>query len=342
MKLLLLANASASSVTPRIRVAVQEVLATEHEVALAETSRRGHATRLAQGAAVDGYDAVIVLGGDGTGNEAANGLAGSSTALGLLPGGSTNVFARTIGFTNDPVRAADEMRAALRNPDRAFCRIGLGSANGRYYLFHCGMGFDAAVVRQVERRGSLKRYAGHPLFVYAGVATWFRHYDRTRPHFDLVLGSGTGRGAKSADGAPDGNGRRVDGIGCRVDGIGCRVDGVYLALALKTNPYTFLGDRPLNVAPEAGLNSGLTVIAFQTLALRTVLGVVVATLINRGGARLGGRPKVAYASDLTELTARSEAPFPYQLDGDYLGEVTQLELRYQPDVLRLIVALPPA
>jgi diacylglycerol kinase family enzyme len=309
---MLLANASASSVTPRIRVAVHEVLATEHEVTLAETSRRGHATKLAQGAAFDGYDAVIVLGGDGTVNEAANGLAGTSTALGLLPGGSTNVFARTIGFTNDPVRAVDELRAALRNPEQSFRRIGLGSANGRYYLFHCGMGFDAAVVRQVERRGSLKRYAGHPLFVYAALATWFRHYDRSRPHFDLVLGSGAGP----------------------------PVEGVYLALALKTNPYTFLADRPLDVAPEAGLNTGLSVIAFQTLALRAVLGVVVATLTNRGGPRLGRRRNVAYAGGVTELTARSVAPFPYQLDGDYLGEVTELELRYQPDVLDLIVALP--
>lgn len=310
---MLLANASASSVTPRIRVAVHEVLAAEHEVTLAETSRRGHATKLAQGAAFDGYDAVIVLGGDGTVNEAANGLAGSSTALGLLPGGSTNVFARTIGFTNDPVRAAGELRAALRDPAQSFRRIGLGCANGRYYLFHCGMGFDAAVVRQVERRGSLKRFAGHPLFVYAALATWFRHYDRNRPHFDLMLGSDTSRA----------------------------VDGVYLALALKTNPYTFLADRPLNVAPEAGLNTGLSVVAFQTLALRAVLGVVVATLTNRGGPPLGRRRNVAYASGLTELTARSESPFPYQLDGDYLGEVTQLELRYQPDVLRLVVALPP-
>ncbi|MDQ1443449.1 MAG: hypothetical protein QOG97_3677, partial [Acidimicrobiaceae bacterium] len=215
MKLLLLVNASASSVTPRVRVVIQEVLQVEHDVTVAETSRRGHASRLAKGAVADGCDVVVVLGGDGTVNEAANGLAGSSTALGLLPGGSTNVFARTIGFTNDPVEAASELLAALRQPHRSIRRIGLGSANGRYFLFHAGMGFDAAVVEQVERRGSLKRFAGHPLFLYATVDTWLRHYDRTKPHFDIVAGTQ-------------------------------EIPGVYFAICIKTNPYTFLGNRPLN------------------------------------------------------------------------------------------------
>ena len=100
MKVLLLVNSSASSVTARSRVVIQKALSADHDVETATTSRRGHATRLAQGAAAEGVDAVVVLGGDGTLNEAANGLAGSATALGVLPGGSTNVFARTIGMTN--------------------------------------------------------------------------------------------------------------------------------------------------------------------------------------------------------------------------------------------------
>src|ERR1700682_6159201 len=102
MRVLLIVNASASSVTARARVVIQKALSADHQVTVAETSRRGHATRLAQGAAADGADVVVVLGGDGTLNEAANGLAGTATALGVLPGGSTNVFARTLGMTNDP------------------------------------------------------------------------------------------------------------------------------------------------------------------------------------------------------------------------------------------------
>jgi diacylglycerol kinase family enzyme len=309
MKLLLLVNASASSVTPRVRVVIQEVLQVEHDVTVAETSRRGHASRLAKGAVADGCDVVVVLGGDGTVNEAANGLAGSSTALGLLPGGSTNVFARTIGFTNDPVEAATELLAALRQAHRSIRRIGLGSANGRYFLFHAGMGFDAAVVEQVERRGSLKRFAGHPLFLYATVDTWLRHYDRTKPHFDIVAGTQ-------------------------------EIPGVYFAICIKTNPYTFLGNRPLNVAPEAGLDSGLTIVALQTLSLPTVARVIAATMTGRGGPHLAKYEGLAYASDLTTLDVRGRGLFPYQLDGDYLGEVEQLELRYRPDLLSLVIPVP--
>jgi diacylglycerol kinase family enzyme len=144
MRVLLLVNTSASAVTARGRVVIQKALAADHDLTVAETSRRGHATRLAQGAAADGVDAVVVLGGDGTLNEAANGLAGSSTALGVLPGGSTNVFARTIGMTNDPIEATGELLSAMAA--RRIQRIGLGSANGRFFLFHVGMGFDAAGV----------------------------------------------------------------------------------------------------------------------------------------------------------------------------------------------------
>src|SRR3954447_21726162 len=81
LKLLLVVNSSASSVTARSRVVIQKALSADHEVTVAETSRRGHAARLAQGAAAMGTQLVVVLGGDGTLNEAANGLAGTATAL---------------------------------------------------------------------------------------------------------------------------------------------------------------------------------------------------------------------------------------------------------------------
>jgi diacylglycerol kinase family enzyme len=315
MKLLLLVNASASSVTPRVRVAIQETLETTHDVTVAETSRRGHASRLAKGAAADGYEAVVVLGGDGTVNEAANGLVGSATALAVLPGGSTNVFARTIGFTNNPAAAARELLVALQDPAKSIRCIGMGSANGRFFLFHAGLGFDAAVVEQVERRSAWKRFAGHPLFLYAGTVTWLRHYDRTRPHFDLVV-AGVGPAPSQ------------------------EIRGVYFALALKTNPYTFLGDRPLDVAPEAGLDTAMTVVALQTLQLRTLMGVIVATMTGRGGPALATRKNVVYTSGLTEVDVHGDEPFPYQLDGDYLGMVNDLEIRYHPDQLRLVVPVP--
>ena len=129
MKIVLIANASASSVTARTRVVIQKALSADHDVELAETVRRGHATRIAKGAAAEGADLVCVLGGDGTLNEAANGVVGTQTALAPLPGGSTNVFARTLGLPEDPIHATAVTLEALES--HSIRSIGLGAANGR-------------------------------------------------------------------------------------------------------------------------------------------------------------------------------------------------------------------
>jgi diacylglycerol kinase family enzyme len=295
-------NPSASSVTARVRVVIRKALSADHEVTVAETTRRGHALRLAQDAATSGVETVVVLGGDGTLNEAANGLAGTDTTLGVLPGGSTNVFARTIGMADDPIEAAGQLLGAL---ERDSCRrIGLGSVNGRYFLFHVGMGFDAAVVAQVERRAALKRYAGHPLFVYAAFTTWLRHYDRGRPRLAVQL--------------PD----------------GALVDDGYMCLCFNSNPYTYLGTRPLNVAPDANLERGLVAVTFRTLGVLRLLALATSALGT--GSWLRRHRKIDYRTDLTALTVRGHGPFPYQVDGDYLGETTQLEFRHEPGALTIV------
>ena len=301
MRLLLLVNASASAVTERGRVVIQKALSADHDVETAATSRRGHATRLAQGAAAEGFDAVVVLGGDGTLNEAANGLAGSRTALGVLPGGSTNVFARTIGMTNDPIEATGELLAGMAKGTRR--RIGLGMVNGRYFLFHVGVGFDAAVVQQVEKRAALKRYAGHPLFAWAAVVTWMRHYDRSRPRFAVRFEDGS----------------VID-------------DGVF-AIVLETNPYTFVGNRPFNVAPAAGLDTGMSMCTFRDLGFVRIIGAAASAL--GSGRHLRRDRCIDQRDDLAAMTVTGYGPFPYQVDGDYLGETDTLEFRHQPDCLDL-------
>lgn len=314
MRILLIVNASASSVTARTRVVIGKALAADHEVTVAETSRRGHASRLAQSAAASGVDVVAVLGGDGTLNEAANGLAGTETALGVLPGGSTNVFARTIGMTNDPIEATGELLSGLaRGRIRS---IGLGSANGRYFLFHVGIGFDAAVVEQVERRDYLKRWAGHPLFVYAGFATWFRHYDRSRPRLALAVGGGNSGGL--ADGERGGG------------------EAGYFAICLNSNPYTYLGNRPLNLAPGTDFDDGLSILNFRTIRFWPVLGVIASALGT--GARIRGHRRVTtYQRVEHAIVSATGAPLPYQVDGDFVGEVGRLTLGHRPDALRLVL-----
>jgi diacylglycerol kinase family enzyme len=303
MKLLLLVNESASSVTPRSRVVIQKALASDHDVTLAGTSRRGHATRLAQGAAANGIEVVVVLGGDGTLNEAANGLARTACALAPLPGGSTNVFARTIGLPNDPIEATGVLLDALAR--RSIRRVGLGSVNGRYFLFHTGVGFDAAVVEQVERREGLKRYAGHPLFVFAGFDTWIRHYDRSRPRFAVHHADGT------------------------------VIDDAYLTIVLNTNPYTYLGNRPLNLAPEATLDRGLASVTLRTMAFARTMRIIASAL--GSGAALRRSRWVDHRTDLAALSVRAYGPVPYQVDGDHLGDTEQLDFRHAPEVLDLVL-----
>ena len=305
MRVLLVVNAFASSVTARNTVIVQRELSIDNVVEVRETNRRGHATRFAQDAARRGVDVVVGYGGDGTLNEVATGVAGTDTALGVLPGGSTNVFARTLGMPNDPVAAARQLAGGIA--DRTIRPIGLGRVNGRYFCFHTGIGYDAAVVREVERRAALKRWLGHPLFMYAATKTWALGYDRKRPAFTV-----------STPGHDP-------------------VDG-YFSIILNTNPYTYLGNRPLDLSPQATLDNPLVVLTFRTLKVGAVLGSL-------GGALRGGgvRPSrhLDVRTDVTSLTVSATAAhpegFPYQMDGDYLGESTHLDVRHVPDAVRLIM-----
>jgi len=261
----------------------------------------GVALQLAQGAVADGVEVVVALGGDGTMNEVANGLAGSDTVLGVLPGGSTNVFARTVGMANDPIEATGELLGALAVG--ATRRIGLGSVNGRYFLFHVGIGLDAEVVRLVERQGQLKRYAGHPLFAWCGLKAWARTYDRSRPRFAV---------------------RHPDGT---------VVDDALFALCQNSNPYTFLGNRPLDTNTNAGLGTPLAMLSFRDLDLVPTLRYLLEALL--GGDRLVRDPRVVERHGLERITISGHGSFPYQADGDYLGEADRLDLAWVPDLLTL-------
>jgi diacylglycerol kinase family enzyme len=300
---LLVVNPSASSVTARRQVIIRALLAAEHDVTTVETNRRGHATKHALDAARSGTEVIVVLGGDGTLNEVANGIVGTDCALAALPGGSTNVFARALGLPDEPVDAALVLAESLRSG--RIRRVGVGSVNGRYFLFHVGIGWDAALVEEVERRSELKRYASHPLFIYAGLRTFFRTYDRTKPHFSVIHADGT------------------------------RVDDGYFDICLNLNPYTFVGTRPFNVAPDAQLDRGLTNVCLRSMRTLPFLGLIARALGD--GRRVAGSPAVDYRPDLDGATIEAHGSVPYQVDGDYLGEIDRLELRHHPDAMRLVV-----
>ncbi|MFW2383391.1 MAG: diacylglycerol/lipid kinase family protein [Acidimicrobiales bacterium] len=307
IKLALIINPVASSVTARTRVVIQKALAADHELQIIETTRSNHATRLAHQLEREGVDVVIPFGGDGTVNEVANGLLRTSTAVAPLPGGSTNVFARAIGYPNDAVEATGMILESLAQ--RSIVSASLGSANGRAFVFHVGVGFDAAVVDRVERRGPLKRYAGHAWFVWSAIRTW---------------GSAERRALRFSVNADDGR----------------RIDHAQIAVALNVNPYTFLGTQPLDLAPEANLDSPLSVVALDSVGAAKLIPAAVTAL--RSSTGLPDENGMHHWTNVLGVTLSSDRPFPYQLDGEPQDPVTSLRLEHLPNALNVVVPTPAA
>ena len=304
MKIALIVNPFATAVTPKRRAMVESGLSEGNDVTVLETTGRDHATALATQAVASGAQAIVVLGGDGTVNEAANALIGTKVPLAALPGGSTNVFTRTIGISRKLDTAVADLRASL---DAGAIRgMPVGSVNGRRFLFHVGIGFDAAVVAQVERRATLKRKVGQAVFVYATVVTLLRHFDRRRPGFSMRFPDGT------------------------------HVKAFY-AVVMSSSPYTYLGRRGLTLTEDAGPGRGLVAVTVQSIGPATVAGLFVSALGR--GRRLRRSPHVDHRADLTSFTVASRRPFPYQVDGDYLGEVEELRITHEPNALRIVVPL---
>jgi YegS/Rv2252/BmrU family lipid kinase len=132
------------------------------QIELKFTQAAGDAQKLAHEAVEQHRDVVIAVGGDGTINEIIQALAGSETALGVLPGGTANVWAREVGIPLDSIRAREVL---VRGQTR---RIDLGCANERYFLLMTGIGLDGEVTQAVEKK-PLKRLGA---LAYVLIGTW--------------------------------------------------------------------------------------------------------------------------------------------------------------------------
>src|SRR5205823_1644621 len=192
MRALLVVNPKATTTTRGAREVLVRALASELKVDVVETGYRGHAAALALRAARDGVDLVAALGGDGTINEVVNGLLtdgpGPGTpALAIVPGGSTNVFSRALGQSQNPIEATadilDALRAAAGGEQEGTAGrvaglgrpIGLGKAGSRWFTFSAGLGFDAEVVHRMERRRRAGRPISHMRYVRAAVSQFYLH-----------------------------------------------------------------------------------------------------------------------------------------------------------------------
>ena len=138
------------------------------DVDVSATTAAGDAERLAALAcAMDPPpDVIVAAGGDGTVNEVANGMLGSTVPLAVMPLGTVNVLSRELGLTGSGKKIAAAIVAG---------RVGLvwpGIANGRAFLLMAGVGFDAAVVASVSP--TLKRRIGQLAYVWAALKLWWR------------------------------------------------------------------------------------------------------------------------------------------------------------------------
>lgn len=307
MRVRLIVNPIASSMSARTRAVIEARLAAHHSLDTVFTKSRNHARELAAAAVDDGVEVVAVAAGDGTLNEAADGLVGTDTALAPLPGGSTNVFVRAVGFPKHLEPAAAAVVAAL---DRGGARrIGVGRAGERHFLFHLGVGFDAAVVERMERLSPrVKRIAAHPAFAVQTLRTLARGFDRTTPVVHVATPAGQNHDS-------------------------------FFTVVSNVAPYTFVGPRRMLLTPNASLDRALAVTSLTRFRI-TDVAAAFGSSVARSNHLQKGREVVQLTDVRTlQLTAPWSGAFPWQVDGDYLGTADALDIRYVPDALSVV--LPP-
>src|SRR5882757_6981259 len=162
--MLIIVNPYATTVSDRLKNLVVYALQARYDVEAVDTEAAEHAIEIGREARHGGYDIVVAFGGDGTLNEVANGLAGTDVPVSVLPGGSTNVFARMLGIPNDIVDATEHLLGLA--DDWQPQPVDLASVNGRSFTFSAGYGLDASVVERVERHPSMKRRFGPYYFAW--------------------------------------------------------------------------------------------------------------------------------------------------------------------------------
>ncbi|MTE20946.1 diacylglycerol kinase family lipid kinase [Streptomyces sp. TRM43335] len=322
MRALLVVNPKATTTSARTRDVLIHALASDLKLEVATTEYRGHARDLGRQAVQRGeVELVIVLGGDGTVNEVVNGLLCDGPdpdvlpRLAVVPGGSTNVFARALGLPNHAVEATGALLDALHSGSER--TVGLGLAAGtpgtddaevpaRWFTFCAGLGFDAGVVGRVEQKRERGRRSTHALYVRQVVRQFLG--DPYRRHGTITL--------------------RRPGED--------PVEDLALCIVCNTAPWTYLGNRPVYAAPRASFDTALDVLGLTRLTPSAVTryGTQLLTSTPERGPR--GRHAVPL-HDLTEFTLESQAPLPFQMDGDHLGLRTSVTFTGVRRALRVIV-----
>jgi diacylglycerol kinase family enzyme len=302
-RMLIIVNPYATTVSDRLKHLVVYALQGRYDVEAIDTQRSGHATELCREAAGEGYDVVVAFGGDGTINEAANGLAGSDTPLTCLPGGATNVYPRMLGIPNDVVDATEHL---LRIADDWHPRwVDLGEVNGRLFTFAAGVGLDGSVVRRVDSHPRLKARYGPMFYTTSAVGVFLRRYVVNPPRIVVEAG-----------------GRTVEGVS---------------AFIQNGDPYTFFRDTPIELVDGLELDSGdLGGVVLERASPVDIPTVLFRALSSR--ARIDRHRRVTGFHGIDRMTVRTAdgREVPIQVDGDYVGTFETAEIRARPRALRIV------
>lgn len=305
-------NPQATSTSPRVTDVIVQAFTSELQLQVEFTTHRGHGMELGRMARANNIDVVITLGGDGIVNEVINGLLEDGAnptgpKLATVPGGSANVFARSIGLAVNPVEAAGQLLQALRTGTAR--TIGLGTVQVldeplvRWFATNAGMGLDAEVIAAMER----DRRSGHAATPGRYLAITLQQYltatDRRRPHLTL-----------ERPGGPP-------------------VTGVYLAIVQNTAPWTYIGSLPVNPCPAASFDAGLDLFALRSLSFASTARAAQRML---AGRRSGGSGSMVVWHDQAQLRVQADQPMALQVDGEAAGEVRGIHLLAVPNALRIV------
>jgi diacylglycerol kinase family enzyme len=319
VRALLIINPHATSMSGRDAGLVVRALGSRLELETAQTRYRGHARELAAASAEAGFDLVVTFGGDGTVNEVVNGLMRCQVpatdpaaaaaeeaaparrpAIAAVPGGGANVFARTLGLPTDPAEAVQRILAAVASG--TWRTIGLGLAGDRYFTFSAGLGIDAEVVADVDRRRAKGRRASTMMYLRLALR---RYYVTARRHPALTL--------TAPDQPP--------------------VTGLFMGVVTNSSPWTYLGSHPVRPA-HADFSSGLDLFALRRM--RTLSTLAALRHMMHTPSELPSVRDVVSAAALTELALEADRPIAFHIDGEYQGETEGVSFRFVPEALCVV------
>jgi diacylglycerol kinase family enzyme len=303
---LLVVNPKATTTTLRGRDVLVSALGDTLKLDVAETERRRHAVALGRQAAQENYDMVVVLGGDGTVNEVVNGILADGPhadlpTLAIVPGGSTNVFARALGLSGSPMEATGQLLELLRAGRTR--RVGLGKADERWFTFAAGLGLDAAAVARVEEKRADGTTATASLYVRAAVNRYFLGTDHRHPPLVLSV-------------------------------PGAEPEPIFVGLVCNTTPWTYLGQREVRPSPKASFDTGLDLMALTRLRAASALTQSARMLAGKRGPH--GRSVLSLHDQEQFTIAAAREPQPLQVDGDAVGDRTAVTFRSVPAALRVV------